>query len=232
VAQNDMTVTSAKPQASGWQRHLFYRKEVWRTTWKLRLSIVFLAAVMLLLTKGFWIQRIGQSLVCDEQSSPSDALLVENFDPDYLVFERTVALQRAGIAPRILIPVQGKGDPETPSPVLEGFTEVMARVAHLDKMEIIPIVQTEPISLNTASQIRTFLTNEHVRSIVVVTPGFRSRRSYLIYNSVLAPAGITVRCVPVFGTRNTRNWTATWHGIQEVALQFGKLQYYRFYVLL
>jgi hypothetical protein len=231
VAQNDMTPYSAKPPASGWQ-HLFYRKEVWKTTWKLRLSILFLAAVMLWLTKGFLTEGIGRSLTCDEQIAPSDALLVENFDPDYLVFERTVSLRRAGIANRIFVPVQTAEDVETPSPVLEGFTEVMARVSHLENMEIIPFALTEPISLNTANQIRTFLTKEHVKSVVVVTPGFRSRRSYLVYNSVLAPAGITVHCVPVFGTKTVRNWTKTWHGIQEVALQFGKLQYYRFYVLL
>ena len=66
----------------------------------------------------------------------------------------------------------------------------------------------------------------------MVTPGFRSQRSSLVYQAVLAPAGIAVYCVPVFGQKTPANWTETWHGIQEVAEQFLKLQYYRFYVLL
>jgi hypothetical protein len=37
--------------------------------------------------------------------------------------------------------------------------------------------------------------------------------------------------VPVFGTTTPENWTGTWHGIQDVALQFLKLSYYRMYVL-
>ena len=66
---------------------------------------------------------------------------------------------------------------------------------------------------------------------MLVTPGMRSRRSDLVYRSVLAPAGISVLCVPVFGRSTPDNWWHTWHGIQEVLEQSGKLQYYRFYVL-
>jgi hypothetical protein len=107
----------------------------------------------------------------------------------------------------------------------------MARVARMPEPEILPIQIIEPISLHAAYQIRDFLTATPLRSAIVVTPGFRSQRSSLVYQAVLAPAGITVYCVPVFGQKTPANWTETWHGIQEVAAQFLKLQYYRFYVL-
>jgi len=107
----------------------------------------------------------------------------------------------------------------------------MARVARLTNMQVIPIVETEPISLNSANQIRDFLLKERVRSVIVVTPGFRSRRSLLVYNTVFSPAQIAVGCVPVFGLRTMTNWTTTWHGLEDVALQFSKLQYYRLWVL-
>ena len=73
--------------------------------------------------------------------------------------------------------------------------------------------------------------SQKVKSIIVVTPVFRSRRSLMIYDSVLAPAGITVRCSPVIGLKTVDNWTQTWHGIQEITEQFIKLQYYRFWLL-
>jgi len=41
-----------------------------------------------------------------------------------------------------------------------------------------------------------------------------------------------VRCDPVFGRATPERWSNTWHGIQSVAEEFVKLQYYRFYVLL
>ena len=66
--------------------------------------------------------------------------------------------------------------------------------------------------------------------VVVVAPDFRSRRSLLVYSRVFGPAGISTGCFPVFGRRTTSNWADSWHGLQEVGLQFLKLQFYRFYV--
>ena len=67
--------------------------------------------------------------------------------------------------------------------------------------------------------------------MIVVTRGFRSKRSLLVYHAVLDPVGIKVSCMPVFGQKTPDNWTVTWHGIQEVIEQFLKLRFYRFYVL-
>jgi hypothetical protein len=81
-----------------------------------------------------------------------------------------------------------------------------------------------------ARQLRDRLTREGVRTVTVVSPSLRSRRSAMIYATAFAPA-IAVRCVPVVGFNTPDNWTRRWHGIQEVGLQFLKLQYYRFWVL-
>jgi hypothetical protein len=90
----------------------------------------------------------------------------------------------------------------------------------------------EPISLNAAFQIRQYLLRENVKSLIVVTGGFRSQRSLLIYRTILAGRGVQVRCDPVFGRVTPERWSDSWHGIQGVAEEFVKLQYYRFYVLL
>jgi hypothetical protein len=189
--------------------------------------------VMLLVsvTRGFWMLKIGQSLVCTEEMSPSDVILVENFDPHYLVFERAAALHKAGFAARVLVPTQTSRDPERADLVSQGIAELMARVARLQDPTILPIRIREPVSLNAAYQVRDFLIKEHLRSVIVVTDGFRSKRSALVYHAVLDPAGIKVGCMPVFGERTPRNWTKMWHGIEEVTEQFLKLQYYRFHVL-
>jgi hypothetical protein len=160
-----------------------------------------------------------------------DAILVENFDLNYLVFERAAAVQRTALGARTFIPTEGSSDSETPDMVSAGIVEVMARVSRLSHPEIIPVQEMEPISLNAAYQIRDFLGRAHIKSVVVVTPAFRSRRSLLVYDAVLRKAGISVSCIPVFGQRTPQTWARTWHGIQEVAEQFLKLQYYRVYVL-
>jgi hypothetical protein len=218
-------------QRSQWQRHFFYRQESLKTTWKFRLALLMLIVLLGSVTRGFWMSRIGQSLVCTEEIAPSDVILVENFDPHYLVFERAAALHKAGMAARVLVPTDASRDPEIPDLVSQGITELMIRMAQLQNPELLSIRISEPISLNAAYQIRDFLTTEHLRSVIIVTDGFRSKRSSLIYHAVLDPAGIKVGCVPVFGQTTPRNWTKTWHGIQDVTEQFLKLQYYRFYVL-
>ena len=52
----------------------------------------------------------------------------------------------------------------------------------------------------------------------------------LVYRAVLTPAGVQAYCVPVVGEHAAENWTATWHGIEDVTEQLIKLEYYQFYV--
>jgi hypothetical protein len=227
----NLTTRTDKRQGANWQRHFFTRRESLKTTWKLRLAILALGILLVSVTRGLWSRWIGHSLVCQETIGHSDVILVENFAPNYLLFERAAALHTAGFAPRILVPTPAAPHAVSPNSVLQGFVEVMARVARMPAPEILPVHITEPISLHAAYQIRDFLTTEHLQSVIVVTSGFRSQRASLIYQAVLAPAGIKVSCLPVFGQKTPANWTETWHGILEVAEQFLKLQYYRFYAL-
>jgi len=219
-------------QASQWRRHFVYRTECLKTTWKFRLAILIFVVLIASLTRGFWIPSLGRSLTCTEEVGPSDVILVENFDPYYLLFERAAALEKAGLSARVLVPTEAsRHDPEVANTVLQGIAELMARVAQVQNLEIIPTRMIEPISLNVAYQIRDFLTKERLRSVVVVAPAFRSRRSSLVYRAVLRPAGIHVYCMPVLGEYTPEDWSATWHGIEDVTEQFIKLQFYRFYVL-
>jgi hypothetical protein len=108
----------------------------------------------------------------------------------------------------------------------------MAHYARLRAWRAIPVIgYTEPISLNTALRVRQRLIADGIKSVIVIAPGFRSRRSLLVYRETLGQAEIEVGCVPVFNRTSPERWTQSWHGIQEVAEEFVKLQYYRLYVM-
>ena len=193
------------------------------------LAIVFLAGA---LTRGLWLASLGHSLVCAQEVSSTDVILVENFDPDYRLFERAAALQQEGLSATVLVPApRSSNDSQEVNPVARGIAELMASLARVQNMKIVPVQEIEPYSLNVAHQIRDFLTREHVRSVLVLSPAFRSKRSSLVFGAVLRPAGIQVYCLAIFGQHTPENWTTSWHGIQTVAEQFLKLQFYRFYVL-
>ncbi len=216
---------------SHWTRHLVYRAQYTKTTWKLRLGLLAIVGVAIWLTSGWWTEAIARGLVCEAGRAPSDAILVENFESSYLVFERAAQLRREGVAARVL--VQSLRDPRTREPEEPGLArlQVAARIAGIGQFEIIPTQPVEPIMLNAARDVQRFLERQHIRSLIVVTPLFRSRRSALVYAATLGRSGITLRCEPVQGAVTTDGWTRSWHGIQEVLEQWFKLQYYRLYVL-
>jgi hypothetical protein len=170
--------------------------------------------------------------MCAESTSAVDAIIIENFNPSYLLFERAAQLQQVEPSLRVLVPVTAASrDLTVPNPVSAGIAELMARLARVANVELIPVQEIEPYALNVASQLRAFLRRNHLRSVTVIAPAFRSKRTSLVYGAVLGPAGIQSHCIPVLEGHTPENWTATWHGIEVVAEQFLKLQFYRFYVL-
>jgi len=216
-----------------WTRFFFYRKEVLKTTWTFRLLV--LASVLLLpwITRGLWAGALGKGLLCEEQGAGTgvDAIVVENFDVNYLVFERASELKRKELMARVLVPVQAAPDTGEPDLVFGQIAELMGRTARIGELTMIPVRAAEPISLNTAYRVRDFLRKEGIRSVALVAPAFRSRRSAMIYGTVLAPAGISMRCVPVFGEQTPESWLDTWHGVEQILEQYVKLEYYRLFIL-
>jgi hypothetical protein len=216
--------------APRWTRHFISRVERTRTTWKLRVLLLSVPVIGLWLTSAWWTAAIGRGLVCQQHVVPSDAILIENFEPDYWLFERARALRAQGLAPAVLVPIR-RDKSGSLNQVSQGVAELMARISRAGEVEFIPIREVEPISLNAARDVRRHLVQRGMRSVIVVTPLFRSRRSELVYRTTLTPLGITVHCEPVDGDVRPETWTQTWHGIQRVAEQWMKLLYYRLAVL-
>jgi hypothetical protein len=90
-------------------QHLIVRKESYRPTWKLWAAVLVIIPLTFVLTRDIWIRSISRSLTCTKAVSPSGALLVENFDPEYLLFREATKLQRAGLAPRVLCRGEKRG---------------------------------------------------------------------------------------------------------------------------
>lgn len=200
--------------------------------WRWLVGVPLVVVLAAIVTRGVWIPSIARSLVCAEALSSTDAIVVENFDPNYLLFERAASLQRRGPSVRVLVPTSAASrDSQEVNLVSREIAELMARVARVQNVEIVPIHEREPYSLNAAYQIRDLLVREQVRSVLILSPAFRSQRSALVYRTVLGPTGIAVHCEAVFGHHTPENWTSSWHGIQTVTEQFIKLGFYRFYVV-
>lgn len=211
-----------------WKRWILREKRV--TTWRFRLLAFLTAVALLSVSYPAWLVSIGNTLVHQQKLEPADVILLENFDTDYSVFAAAQSLVEAGYSSRVLIPVRAKGEAPARGMVQNGFVEVMSRIAGIKEWEILPVEHAEPVSLNVARQIAEFLESEGIRSVLVVSPGIRSARSYLVYDSVFTPRGIRVQCLAA-PEAAPDNWWRTWHGVQDTGLEFGKFLYYRFWVL-
>ena len=97
------------------------------------------------LTEDCWSVAIKRSLACEANGAPSDAILIENFANEYLLFERATMLQRTGLADRVIVPVKADNTLQ-PDPVALGTAKLMAEIARLEAMEIVPLLEVEPIS--------------------------------------------------------------------------------------
>ena len=79
------------------------------------------------ITRGLWAGAVAKGLLCEEQGSGTgvDAIVVENFDVNYLVFERASELKRKGLTARVLVPVQAAPDTGEPDLVFGQIAEMM-----------------------------------------------------------------------------------------------------------
>lgn len=213
------------------RQYFFYRRESLKTTWTFRLLVIAGTVLLLVLTRGWWEPSIAASLVCGEEAVTSDAILIENLEPEYLLFERSTQLLREGLASRVFVTVPASWNSPQPNLVTVEVVRVNARVAQLPAPEIITVQPVEPISLSVAQQVRDYFVAQNIRSVLIVSTGFRSRRTTELHRKVFGDAGIRSSCVPVVDPRSIVGWARTWHGVQGVALEFIKLQYYRFYVM-
>lgn len=214
----------------GWTHYLFRKKEIWKTTWKFRVAILCILALVLIPTRGIWLSWIGRSLTHQDQPASADFIVVEYYAPNYLLFEKARILMEDGGGKAVLIPTEIHDENE-PSPITRDIANALISNSRLENSVLVPVEHREPITLHVARRIALKLQEEEARSVTIVSPTFRSRRSYLVYRSVLDPLGIEVQCVHPIEPKGPDNWWTSLHGIQDVTLEATKLVYYRLLVL-
>ncbi len=215
-------------EPANWLRWAVYRTTVYKTTWKLRFVLAALLFLLLAVTRGWWIPAIGRGLVSEAGSCKPDAILVDNLVSDYSLFEKAGELRKPGDPRMVLVPVRSSDtDPDKPDPLAREIAEAMIRQARLQPCQLLPFRGVEPFTLNVALQVGRFIKSRpDIHSIMVVTEAFRSRRTLLVYGRVLGKLGVSGCTYPVWGARQPETWAATWHGRQDVLLQYLKLVYY------
>ncbi len=178
------------------------------------------------------IPAVGRGLVSDSGPRKPDLIVVDNLVSDYSLFEKAAALRRLYGAKMVVVFVRSSDkDPLKPDLVAGEIAEVMIRQARLQPCRLLLFRQVEPFTLNVARGLGRFIeSHPGIHWVLIVTEALRSRRTRLVYGRVLGKLGVAAGTYPVWAGRGPQNWAATWHGRQDVLLQYMKLVYYEFLV--
>jgi hypothetical protein len=83
-----------------------------------------------------------------------------------------------------------------------------------------------PISLTAATGALEVLSKEHVKSAILLSPGFHTRRSFLIYQHVGTPYQIKIFPSACFKAYQLDQWWSQEQGLRDFTAELLKLAYY------
>ena len=92
--------------------------------------------------------------------------------------------------------------------------------------EIIVTHINHPITLVSAKGVLEKISKENIKSAILLSEGFHTRRSYLVYQHVGNPYHIKIYPSACFNSYNLDNWWRQEGGYRDFALESMKLVYY------
>ncbi len=84
----------------------------------------------------------------------------------------------------------------------------------------------DPITLTAARGALEAISKEDVKSAILLSPGFHTRRSYLIYQHLCIPLQIKIFPYACFNSYQLDHWWSQEAGLRDFGQQLGQLAYY------
>jgi hypothetical protein len=206
----------------------FRRKRVIRPTRTTVLTVLTFATIFIIPYK-FWLTKAAESLVLKDNLAKSDIILIENWDyPYFSTFVSASRLQAQGFAERIIIASNDRKEKDIAT-VYEKAIALYSSKAGIrpGTVEEIKLMPSEPVTLNRARQISEILKARAIRSVILVSGYYHSKRSTLAYRRFLEPTGTRILSYPADPEEMPDQWWKSPSGIKVVSMQFLKYVLYR-----
>ncbi len=84
----------------------------------------------------------------------------------------------------------------------------------------------QPITLTAARGAVEAISKEDVKSAILLSPGFHTRRSYLVYQHLFIPFQIKIFPAACFSSYRLDHWWSQEDGLRDLAQELLKLAYY------
>ena len=92
------------------------------------------------------------------------------------------------------------------------------------KIIVVPIIH--PVTLKEAEVVLGVLSKENIKSAILLSPGFHTRRSYLAYQYVGNTPQIKIFPSACFTEHQLNRWWVQESGVRDFAVELFKLGYY------
>ena len=165
-----------------------------------------------------------------------------NYEADVAVIEgsdylsegmaiRGIHLFSSGRVKRIVVVLHRIAELHRPYGLNGGYTDLVSRKLR-DKglkdsdFKIVETPIRNPVTLTEARVVMDHLSREKVKSAILVSPGFHTRRSCLAYRFAGTPFQIEVFPDACFTEYEPDQWWKDYAGIRDFATETGKLAYY------
>jgi uncharacterized SAM-binding protein YcdF (DUF218 family) len=195
------------------------------------------SAVVLVLAWPLVAWAAARALVVRDETGQADAIMVLSGASEYVERTRHAAeLFKRGLAPKIILTndnLQGGWNSEQQrNPFfIEREAEELRRAgvpaAHIEAL-------WEPVAgtYDEAARLRAYAAEHRLRSVLIVTSAYHSRRARWTMRRVLRESGVRVALAPVEtggrgGTPAPLTWWLSLRGWRSVAPEYPKLIYYR-----
>jgi hypothetical protein len=192
---------------------------------------LFLIIILIFLFRGTILMRAGQ-FMAPEGNYIADVAILEGAEfIDRNIVMNGMNLLSSGKVKRLIVVLHLIAPSHRPFALNEDYPNLVKK-----EMEALGLKERDfriivaniyrPITLTEAREVVGILSKEDVKSAVLLSPGFHTRRSYLIYRHVCGPFKIKIFPSACFNSYQLDHWWSQENGLRDFTMELLKLAYY------
>ncbi len=164
----------------------------------------------------------GAFLVVGDRTQPVDVIVLLSGGHETRL-EEAVRLYKSGTANRLLITETG-AIPEGGGPRASTLLQRQAQAAGVPEGAIATTMGRSASTVDEAAAVLAFCDRQGVRSVLVVTDPYHTRRTLMIFDSAFSGSGVQVLVRPVRGHwYQSSTWMFSLPGWRATVLEYAKL---------
>ncbi len=199
--------------------------------WKGICVFLFLIIILIFIFRVTILMRAGQ-FMAPEGNYIADVAILEGTEfIDRSMVRSGMNLLLSGKVKRIIVVLHRIAPSDRPFAFNEDYPHLVKKEMEtlgLKERDFTIIVTHihEPITLTAARGALEAISKEGVRSVILLSPGFHTRRSYLIYQYLSNPFQIKIFPSACFKSYQLDHWWSQENGWRDFITEFLKLVYY------